>query len=303
MNMDAILDNFIEFLSNQKGYSEHTIKAYVRDVQDFFNFYQEYLNVNNLKIQSIDRTGIRHYLGKLFEDGLSSATVSRKLSSIKVLFKHLVNQDVLNTNPAALIQSPKTRKKIPEVLSEKEITAILDNIETRDFYETRNKAILELFYSTGVRLSELVNINIRDIDFLKKEIKIIGKGAKERIVLLGERAIKTLQRYLKFRQKKYNKEEGPLFISNRKKRLSQSMIQVIVKKYLTSISEKTHLSPHTLRHSFATHLLDNGAELTAVKELLGHESLSTTQLYTHVKMSKMKKLYNNAHPHADKRST
>jgi len=269
--MDAILDNFIDFLSNQKGYSEHTIKAYVRDVDNFFDFYQEYLNVNELKIQSIDRTGIRHYLGKLFEDGLSSATVSRKLSSIKVLFKHLVNQNVIKTNPAALIQSPKTRKKIPEVLSEKEITSILDNIETQDFYQIRNKAILELFYSTGVRLSELVNINIRDIDFLKKEIKIIGKGDKERIVLLGERAIKTLQSYLKFRQKEYNKEEGPLFISNRKKRLSQSMVQVIVKKYLTSISEKTHLSPHTLRHSFATHLLEDGVNVRAVQELLGHK--------------------------------
>ena len=302
MKIAAIIDDFIKYLSNEKGYSEHTIQAYSRDIGDFFAFYKEYSNVEKLNIGNIDKTGIRHYLGKLFEDGLSAATVARKLSSIKVLFKFLINQAIIQSNPAALIRNPKLKKSIPEVLSKEEINQILDKIDTGDFYGIRNKTILELFYSTGIRLNELINIDLGDIDFDKREIKIKGKGNKERIVLMGARAAASIQEYLSARKEKYKKNDGPLFLSNRKKRLSESMVQVIVKKYLSAISEKSHLSPHILRHSFATHLIDNGAELTAVKELLGHESLSTTQIYTHVQIDKMKKLYNQAHPHADEKS-
>ena len=298
MNTSKIVDIFVNYLANQKGYSQHTITAYSKDVRDFFVFYKIYTNVERLNIAEIDRVGIRHYLGKLFEDGLTSATVARKLSSIKVLFKYLINQNQIESNPAALIQTPKTKKSIPEVLSEQEVKEIFDNIDETDFYGSRNKAIIELFYSTGVRLSELVKIDKNAIDFDKKEIKIKGKGNKERIVLMGEKAHQSIKNYLRIRKDEFGSTHPALFISNRNKRLSTSMVQVIVKEALSKVSEKRHLSPHILRHSFATHLIDNGAEITAVKELLGHESLSTTQIYTHVKLDRMKKLYNTAHPHA-----
>lgn len=302
MKSSNTIAGFRNYLKNQKGYSAHTIQAYVRDIREFFNFYREYSNLDKLRITKIDRTGIRHYLGKLFEDGLAGSTVSRKLSSIKVLFKFLINQNRIQNNPAALIRNPKTKKIIPEILSEQEINDILDNIDISDFYGSRNKAIIELFYSTGIRLNELASLDTNQINFRKKEIKITGKGNKERIVLLGQRAVDSINHYLDQREEKYGVNYKPLFISNRKRRLSNSMIQVIVKKYLSEVSEKNHLSPHMLRHSFATHLINNGAELTAVKELLGHESLSTTQIYTHVELDRMKDLYNTAHPHAEKRS-
>ncbi|MCF7884885.1 MAG: tyrosine recombinase XerC [Candidatus Marinimicrobia bacterium] len=302
MKIAEIISDFVEYLQNEKGYSKHTIKSYTRDIEKFFDFYREYSNVENLDVKNIDRTGIRHYLGKLYEEGLTSTTAARKLSAIKVLFKYLMNQNRIENNPAILIRSPKTKKSIPEILSEQEISQVLNNINDDDFYGSRNKALIELFYSTGIRLSELINIDFQHINFSKNEIKILGKGNKERIVLMGERAVGSIENYLKKRKEKFGDSKGPLFISNRNQRLSASMVQVIVKEKLAAVSEKNHLSPHILRHSFATHLIDNGAELSAVKELLGHESLSTTQIYTHVKMDRMKTLYNRAHPHADKRS-
>jgi len=300
-SLEKILMGFEQYLSNQKGYSPNTVKAYLRDLRKFGNFYKEYANWGKIKLKKIDKIGIRHFLGSLLEEGYSNSTISRKLSSIKTFFKYLVMQDKLKHNPAAILKNPKVEKKLPEVLSEEEIQKIFKELEGNDFYSKRNRAILELFYITGIRLSELIDIDVKNIDFSKKEIKIKGKGKKERIVLIGDRAKKSLEHYLHVRSQRFRKK-GPLFISNRNQRLSHSMVQNIVKNILSKITEKNNLSPHTLRHSFATHLINNGAELRAVQDLLGHESLSTTQIYTHIKLNKMRELYDQAHPHADERS-
>ncbi len=299
MVIEKLVNNFLNFLNNERNYSPLTSENYQRDLTQFFEFYKDFNNVSIVKIDNITKQSIRHFAGMLNEKGLKNSSISRKIAAIKSFFKFLTLEGVIEKNPASGIKSPKTEKKLPTVISIEKIIQALNNFNTKKFEGARNKAIMELFYSTGMRLNELVNINIQDISNTKSLIKIFGKGSKERIVPFGKIVADSINTYQKLRLEKFGKynNQSPLFISNRNKRISRQMIQVIIKKTLEEVSEQLHLSPHVLRHSFATHMLDGGAELMAVKEILGHKSLSTTQLYTHLQTNKLQEMYSKAHPH------
>lgn len=300
--MDELIQRFIDYLKQERAYSVHTIEAYARDLRQFAAFYAEYANQVPLDVRQINRVGVRHYLGMLAEAGLAMSSITRKLASLKAFFKYHVRVGTLDVNPVALVKSPKTEKKLPTVLSEEEIARLIDDMSGGDaFVPVRDRAILELFYSTGIRLSELLNLNYGDVNFSGLTIRVFGKGAKERIVPFGKKAAQALQQYLKVRRSEFGRVnlEDALFISRRKRRMARPTVQKMVTRMLKSVSHQKHLSPHVLRHSFASHLLDRGADLNAVKDLLGHNSLSTTQLYTHIQIETMKEIYKQAHPHGD----
>lgn len=300
MKLEKIISRFIKYLRQERGYSENTVEAYYRDIMQFFSFYSEYSNLISIQISNVDKTSIRHFLGMLAESGLEMSSISRKLASLKAFFKFSVREGVIDSNPAMLVKSPKTKKRLPIVLSEEQISSVIESTDGKTFIAKRNRAILELFYSTGIRLSELISLNIGDINFNKMTIRVLGKGNKERIVPFGDSARSALLNYLKIRQNQFGKLrlENALFISRRGSRIARQTVQMTVRKLLSKVSEEEHLSPHVFRHSFASHLLDRGADLNAVKDLLGHSSLSTTQLYTHIRIGKMKDVYKQAHPHA-----
>jgi len=298
---DESIQQFLRYLKQERGYSDYTIDAYGRDLNQFVNFYSEYANSVPLDISRVNRLGVRHYLGMLSENGLEMSSITRKLASLKSFFKYLIRQGEVDSSPVAMVRSPKTSKKLPVTISEEQISQLIDTMAHDDFISIRNKAILELFYSTGIRLGELIGLNHGDINYSRLTMRVFGKGSKERIIPFGQRAERTLNQYLKKRREEFGKVllESPLFISIRDRRISRPTVQKMVTGILQTVSEQKHLSPHVLRHSFASHLLDHGADLNAVKDLLGHNSLATTQLYTHIKIEKMKEVYKQAHPHAD----
>jgi tyrosine recombinase XerC len=298
---DQLIQQFLQYLRQERGYSNFTIDAYGRDLRQFVSFYAEYANSVPLDIAKVNRLGVRHYLGMLAENGLQMSSITRKLASLKSFFKYLVRQGEVNSSPVALVQSPKTSQRLPVVLSEEQVSQLLDSLTNGTFVDVRNRAILELFYSTGMRLGELIGLNYGDLNFQRLTMRVFGKGAKERIIPFSQRAERIVQHYLKKRRSEFGRIllEAPLFISIRNRRIARPTVQKMITRILKTVSDQKHLSPHVLRHSFASHLLDHGADLNAVKDLLGHNSLSTTQLYTHVKIEKMKEVYKQAHPHAD----
>lgn len=299
MDIDELIKKFFKYLLNERNYSPLTQENYERDLRQFFDFYLDFYNLSEIKIDKINRQGIRHFSGMLNERGMKNSSISRKIAAIRSFFKFLTLEGIIEKNPASGIKSPKMDKKLPVVVPADKILRALNDFDTTEFLGARNKCIMELFYSTGMRLNELVNISMKDINFKKNLIKIFGKGSKERIVPFGKIVAESIDTYQELREIKFGKSnhQSPLFISNRGKRISRQMIQVIIKNKLEEVSEQLHLSPHVLRHSFATHMLDRGAELMAVKEILGHESLSTTQLYTHLQTNKLQEMYKKAHPH------
>ena len=299
--MDELIRQFVNYLKQERGYSGHTIEAYDRDLRQFTVFYSEYSNTVPMDVRKVNKVGVRHYLGMLSETGLAMTSITRKLASLKAFFKYHVRQGTITVNPVALVKSPKTSKKLPTVISEEQIARMISDIPEDEFVPVRDKAILELFYSTGIRLGELLGLNYGDVNFNRLTIRIFGKGAKERIVPFGKKAEQAIQCYLRRRRSDFGRInlEDALFISSRNRRISRPAVQKMVTRMLQTISGQKHLSPHVLRHSFASHLLDRGADLNAVKDLLGHNSLSTTQLYTHIRIEKMKEVYKQAHPHGD----
>ena len=296
---DNLIKEFISFIKNERSFSKHTIRSYDFDLVEFSNFLNAY--DKNLNFTDIDRSAIQFFIQKLSKKGLSDKTLQRKVSSIKSFYRFLIENSHVKINVSDLIPIPKSSKLLPNVLSKEEASDLMRQPDLDTFEGIRDKSILEIFYSTGVRISELININIHDIDLEKKLIKVIGKGKKERYVIIGKEALNSLNDYLKIRGKISDENNSFLYTSIIKSRLShisEKKVYNIVKGYLMMISKNEKLSPHSLRHSFATHLLDNGADLMAVKDLLGHKDLSSTQVYTHVSIKKMKKAYQNAHPHA-----
>jgi len=299
--MDELIRQFVNYIKQERGYSGHTIEAYDRDLRQFAAFYSEYANAVPMDVRKVNKIGVRHYLGMLSETGLAMTSITRKLASLKAFFKYHVRQGTIAVNPVALVKSPKTSKKLPTTISEEQIARMISDIPEDEFVPVRDKAILELFYSTGIRLGELLGLNYGDVNFNRLTIRVFGKGAKERIVPFGKKAEQAIQCYLRRRRSDFSRIdlEDALFISSRDRRISRPTVQKMVTRMLQTISGQKHLSPHVLRHSFASHLLDRGADLNAVKDLLGHNSLSTTQLYTHIRIEKMKEVYKQAHPHGD----
>jgi integrase/recombinase XerC len=298
-------EDFIESL-RRKAVSRHTISNYERDLRHF----TEFLVLREATIDTTDHVLLRDFLNHLYtQRRLSKNSVSRKLACLKTFFKHLVREGKLKTNPAELISSPKVARKLPAYLAESEAAAIMDMPQGATLKALRDRAILELLYATGLRVSELAGLNEDEIDLNQETVRVLGKGNKERIVPFGSFALKAIQDYL---EKKHSfgfsrpDETGsiPLFISVRGFRINVRDIQRLVARMRFGLKTTRRVTPHTLRHSFATHLLERGADLRSIQELLGHESLSTTQKYTHISVQHLKKEYDRAHPkaHAAKRS-
>ncbi len=297
--LNIYLDKFLIYLQKERNYSDHTLIAYRFDIMQFIDFWNEYSNTRFSNLDKVDKQTIRHFLGKEFEAGLSSRTVARRLASLKSYFKFLVSNKIVSNNPAYLVRSPKTPKSIPGFLSEKLIETLMTMPPSDTTIGIRDRAILELFYSTGMRLSELVNLKLGDFAIDDRMVKVLGKGKKERIIPFGDRAAARLMTYLKRRGIGFKTGDinAPIFVNSKGWPLHPSTVQRRIRKYLKILSEGTQFGPHTLRHSFATHLMDRGADIRAVKELLGHSSLSSTQIYTHVQPERMKKIYKKSHPH------
>ena len=297
---NIIIDDFIKYLKNERKFSIHTIRAYQFDLIEFNMFL--YKIDKKLHLDSIDSSVIQNYIQNKSQKNTGDKSLQRKVASIKSFYKYLTITLKIKHNISELISSPKISKKLPHFLTKKEVQQLMETPDLSSYKGIRDKSILEVFYSTGVRISELINIKINDINMKNKLIKIIGKGGKERYVILGLESSHSLKHYIKIRKIIYNNKNNkylyPAIKKSYQSHISNKTIYNIVKKYLFKISKNEKLSPHSLRHSFATHLLDNGADLLSVKDLLGHEDLSSTQVYTHVSIKKIKEIYKIAHPHA-----
>ncbi len=291
---------YLESLNKLKRFSINTVRAYNVDLTQFCDYCN---SLNKTEIQEINIKILRRYLMYLTETEQTTVTISRKLSAVRGLFNFLVRENIIEENPAANLVGPKIKRKLPEIFSVNEYEEVLNllnkNKNTSAHIRNLNntslvKAIIELLYSSAIRVSELCGLNIKDIDFSNKTIKVLGKGSKERIVPVGSTSLLYIKEYLSSR-KTYD-FESPVFITYSGKRITSRLIHRIVNKYLSQVGDRKKNSPHILRHSAATHMLDNGADLIAVKEILGHENLSTTQIYTHVSVDRLKKIYKQAHP-------
>ena len=298
-NGTETLKEFLNYIQFERGYSAHTVTAYQHDLDKFLNFIYQY-DSNLLKdFGKIDRQAIRHFLGKVYEEGNSAKTVARRLASIKSLFNYLIQAEVICDNPAIHIKTPKVEKKIPTFIQENKIEDLMKMPSAVTLIGNRDRAILELFYATGIRLNELAGLNIGSVNPQEKLLRVLGKGNKERIVPFGKPAKHALESYLKKRGKSWvSPQETPLFTGRGEKRIAVRTIQQRVNIYLKAVlGGRTGASPHTLRHTFGTHLLENDADIRSIQELLGHSSISSTQIYTKVNPKKMKDIYTDAHPH------
>jgi tyrosine recombinase XerC len=289
---------FLDYLKNERRYSESTIRAYETDLSQFIIYLEDDIFQDKVEQSSVDKEHIRAFIEKLYIYGLNKRSISRKLSALKSFYRYLQRINVIQQSPLNYIHTPKLEKNLPTVLDENEIRKLMELPDGDSFEGIRDKSILELFYGCGLRLSELINLKMKQIYLNENYIRVEGKRKKERILPLGTFAINAMQKYLIERQQVVNKQENTniVFINKKGKKLYPLSVQKMVTEYLLRISEQEHLSPHVLRHSFATHLLDRGADLLAVKELLGHSSLSTTQIYTHVSMDRLKDVYRKSHP-------
>lgn len=276
------VDNFLHYLKDEMNYSEYTIKNYQLDLTDFF----KYVNTHKIDYLNIQNTNIRGYLKYLDTCNLKNTTISRRISALRTFYNYLLEKDLVKSNIFLNVKNPKLEKKLPNYLNYTEIEELLESIDTKTEEGLERRLLIEMFYSTGCRVGEMVNIKISDIDFNNKTIRVMGKGSKERIVYYGDYASKYLEDYLKNKDKK-----GYLFTNKKGEKLSVEEVEYIVKNIMKHISIKTHVTPHTLRHTFATHLLNNGADIRTVQELLGHANLSTTGIYTHVSSDRLKDVY------------
>lgn len=290
------LKAFSEYLALEKNYSQHTVLAYIRDLEMFQEFLNE--NHNSEIIENVDYSEIRQWIVELVNGGLSNRTINRKVSSLNSYYKFLQKSQQLEANPLRKHKALKVGKKVQLPFSKEELKQVLEgSIEVVDFESARNRLIIELFYATGIRRIELVNIKLSDLDLSKNQIKVLGKRNKERYMPLLSSLVETLDIYLSYRNtlpKTIDKEH--LFLTKKGVKIYEMLVYRIINKYFSVASSKAKCSPHVLRHSFATHLLNEGADLNAVKELLGHTSLAATQVYTHNSISELKKVYAKSHP-------
>ena len=286
------IEKFLSYLEIEKNFSPHTVHSYHKDLEDFKGFLET--NFKSVDVRGVDYLILRKFLGILSSKALNKRTISRKISTLKSFFKFLVRENIIKTNVAASLIYPKLDKVLPKFLTEDEVTKILNAVKGDTVLKLRDKAILEFLYSTGARVSESAQLKLDDLDLIGGVVKVKGKGRKERMLPLGEPAIVAIEKYLKKRD-----DSSPyLFVNTRGTKLSDRAFRMIVDKYIKKTSFALKVSPHTFRHSFATHLLNRGADLRSVQELLGHSSISTTQVYTHISIEHLKKIYDKAHPRA-----
>lgn len=289
------LKKFLDYLKYEKNASSHTIASYRRDLSQL----ADYLDEKKVRLAEIDNIVLRGFLARLQEKGNKKSTVARKLASMRSFFQFCLKKRWLEDNPAKSVSTPKQERPVPSFLSEEEMAHFLDLPQKTDnVLDLRDRALLELLYATGIRVGELVGMNVEDINFADRLIRVRGKGKKERLLPFGRKADGCLRFYLHLRRliNKGKIEEKPLFLNYRGKRLTSRSVERVVDKYIRRAALRRKISPHSLRHSFASHLLSRGADLRVIQELLGHESLATTQKYTHIDLRQLLKVYRKSHP-------
>ena len=290
---------FLDYLQLEKKYSPHTITAYRADLQEFSGFIQQNFDQENL--EEVNYSQIRSWIVELSESGIGNRTINRKISSLKSYYRFLLKTRQIESSPLVKHRALKTSKKVQIPFSEKEIVQVLQNIDDSTFEGLRDRFIVELFYSTGIRRIELINIKEQDLDLDNAVLKVLGKRNKERYIPLINSVVQTGERYLEIKRTSSDFEKSTyLFLTSRGDKIYESFVYRIINNYFSKVSGKLKKSPHILRHSFATHLLNQGANLNAVKELLGHSSLAATQVYTHNSIAELSKIHNQAHPRNNK---
>lgn len=302
MLLAPLVDSFISYLNNEKNMAKMTVKSYNNDWNDFLNYLENELkyDIINLHVEEINHQTVRKYLAYLNSHNYTKSTMARHLASLKSFYRYLLKNEIILQNPLAFVATPRIPKKLPRYLEEKEMVSVLEQPVFTNDVGIRDRAILELLYGAGIRVSELTSLNLENIDLGYGYLRVTGKGNKERIVPIGREAIKSLKMYIEQARPKWTStpQEKALFVNQKGGRLSARSVRTFVHKYCRQAGVKEDLSPHGFRHSFATHLLDHGADLRAVQELLGHQKISSTQIYTHVSNKKLRQVYRLAHPRA-----
>jgi integrase/recombinase XerC len=289
--------NFLNFLKYEKRYSEHTVTAYEKDLDQFILFGSEM--VEDFCLVKADHHLIRQWVISLMDQGMTVISVKRKISTLRSLYKYLLREGLMEKNPTELVVVPKTGKKLPHFVQEEEMNKLMDtSFFTSDFSGLRDKAVVSLFYGTGMRLAELKGIRMKDLQMNEKVVKVLGKRNKERLIPYPSEISSDLNNYIRIRNELFGDSISYLFLTDKGEQAYDKLLYRIVRKYLGLVTPMEKRSPHILRHSYATHLLNRGADLNAIKELLGHASLAATQVYTHTSFEKLKKIYNQAHPRA-----
>ena len=294
---------FIRFMEVERRCSEHTLEAYETDLVLFTDFLRERYKVEDPTLDRLTREAVRGYLSALKTDQYKSRSVARKLSALRTFSRYLLREGAITSNPTLNIATPKMEKRLPHYLNSQEIKSLLQLPDTDSLEGMRDFMILELFYATGMRVSELASLKLQQVRFDEGLFRIKGKGDKTRLVPMGKQVARDLDHYLQWRRREENialEFKDYIFVKNNKEPFSRGQIAAIVRKYITKIADGDKAHPHALRHTFATHLLNSGADLMSVKELLGHENLSTTQIYTHVSAEHLKKIYKKSHPRSNK---
>jgi integrase/recombinase XerC len=289
---------FLDYLKFEKRYSIHTILAYETDLESFFNYVSK--SYGQIKVKDIDHGIVRSWLADLKENDCDAKSINRKISTLKSFFKYNLRTGILGSSPMGKIISPRTGKRLPVFINQEDTIELMEvlKIAVEDWKSLNAQLLILLFYSTGIRLSELINLRDKHVDFIKNQIKVLGKGNKERIIPVGEEVLATVRNYMELKRKEFDKLPDTLLVTEKGRKLYPKYAYLLVNEQLQAIKTLTKKSPHVLRHTFATHLANNGADLNAVKELLGHSSLAATQIYTHNTIEKLKNIYKKAHPKA-----
>lgn len=287
---------FIGYLKFEKRYSHHTVTAYQADLNDFIEFVNG--QFGETRLEAINHGIVRSWLALLKEQGIAAKSLNRKISTLKSLFKYLLKNGVIEISPMTKVSSPKIGKRLPVFVKEEDTQRLLNTLDrsTENWRSLNAKMIITIFYSTGMRLSELINLKEKQVDFARSQIKVLGKGNKERIIPISAELGNSIREYQQLKRKEFETAEEVLLVSEKGKKLYPKYAYLIVNQHLGEVSTLDKKSPHVLRHSFATHLMNNGADLNAVKELLGHSSLAATQVYTHNTIEKLKDIHKKAHP-------
>lgn len=290
--LERYVQKFINYLNIEKNASQYTVTNYQIDLREFDNSLKE------KPLENISHVDIRLFLARMKEKKFSKRTIARKMACLRSFFRFLCREGYVKVNPASGLQTPKLDKRLPIFLDAGQVVKLIESPDTSDVYGLRDRAILETLYSSGLRVSELVGLNRENVDFIGGVLKVYGKGKKERLAPIGDKAVRAMRKYLEKLNPSKLKEKKAIFVNKSGRRISDRAVRRIVEKYVRKTSLNEKVSPHSLRHSFATHLLDRGADLRSVQELLGHANLSTTQIYTHVTTERLKAIYDKTHPRA-----
>lgn len=301
--MKAILHKYLRYLEIERNASAHTLVSYKTDLNQFITWCRSLTEDDNINIESVDRLTIRLWLGELSDSGMARSTIARKAASVRSFFRFCSRRGHIDINPAHLLIVPKKEKRLPKTVQPDEVEKMMTLADGDSPEVVQERAILELFYGTGIRLSELVQLNIGDVDIERRQITVHGKGNKQRICPLGDEALQAMKKHLSSRTSLFGKRtdndaKSAVFLAISGQRAYSRGVQKLVNRYLTLTSEVTQKSPHVLRHSFATHMLDAGADIRIIREFLGHSNLSATQVYTHTSVERLKNVYLQAHPRA-----